>query len=181
MPARSAVSRAHSEARSHGNDYIGTEHLLLGVLDGGEDDAVGETLRSFTLTGEAIRSRVEDMIGPVGEPQPGHLPFSPRAKSALERSRYEAEVPGHGLVERTHILAALMLDVGGPVDGGEGGRQPGCATHSRPRACTELRAEHRQVGGRPRERGDEQEHDAAELHGPQSGKPYVVAVRYVRR
>jgi ATP-dependent Clp protease ATP-binding subunit ClpC len=110
MPARSAVSRTHSEARSHGNDYIGTEHLLLGVLDGGEDDAVGETLRSFTLTGEAIRSRVEDMIGPVGEPQPGHLPFSPRAKSALERSRYEAEVPGHGLVERTHILAALMWE-----------------------------------------------------------------------
>ncbi|HEY1839866.1 MAG TPA: Clp protease N-terminal domain-containing protein [Mycobacterium sp.] len=108
MPARSAVTRAHSEARRHGNDYIGTEHLLLGVLEGGGDDAVGKTLRSFRLTGEAIRSRVEDMIGPVGEPQPGHAPFSPRAKSALERSRYEAQVPGHGQVEPPHIFAALM-------------------------------------------------------------------------
>jgi ATP-dependent Clp protease ATP-binding subunit ClpC len=109
-PGRSAVIRAHSEARSHGNDYIGTEHLLLGVLEGGEDDPVGETLRSFMLTGEAIRSRVEDTIGPVGEPQPGHLRFSPRAKSALERSRYEAVIPAHSLVEPTHILAALMWE-----------------------------------------------------------------------
>jgi ATP-dependent Clp protease ATP-binding subunit ClpC len=80
------------------------------VLEGGEDDAAGETLRSFRLTGAAIRSRVEDTIGPVGEPQPGHLPFSPRAKSALERSRHEAEIPGHSLVEPTHILAALMWE-----------------------------------------------------------------------
>jgi ATP-dependent Clp protease ATP-binding subunit ClpA len=55
------------------------------------------------------------MIGPVGEPQPGHVPFSPRAKSALERSRYEAEVPGHGLVERPHILAALMWEDQSPA------------------------------------------------------------------
>jgi ATP-dependent Clp protease ATP-binding subunit ClpC len=110
MPARSAVTRAHQEARTHGNDYIGTEHLLLGVLDANDDGAVVETLRSFNVTRQAVRWRVEDSIGPVGEPQPGHVPFTPRAKSTLQRSRYEAEVRGHHRVEPSDILAALMWE-----------------------------------------------------------------------
>jgi ATP-dependent Clp protease ATP-binding subunit ClpC len=83
--ARSSVTEAHQEARSRGNDYIGTEHLLLGVL-AVEDYPVSTTLRAFNLTREAIRSRVDDSIGPEADPTPGHIPFSPRAKSALERS-----------------------------------------------------------------------------------------------
>jgi ATP-dependent Clp protease ATP-binding subunit ClpA len=67
-------------------------------------------LRSFNVTRQAVRWRVEDSIGPVGEPQPGHVPFTPRAKSTLQRSRYEAEVRGHHRVEPSDILAALMWE-----------------------------------------------------------------------
>lgn len=110
MAARAAVTQAHQEARSHGTDYIGTEHLLLGLIGTDGDSAVAETLHALNVTFDAIRSRIEDSIGPAGEPQSGHLPFSPRAKSALDRSRYEAEAPGHQLVQPSNILAALMFD-----------------------------------------------------------------------
>jgi ATP-dependent Clp protease ATP-binding subunit ClpC len=107
--ARSSVTQAHQEARSRGNDYIGTEHLLLGVL-AVDDDPVSTTLQAFNLTREAIRSRVEDSIGPEADPTPGHIPFSPAAKSALERSRYDAEVRGEHVVEPAHILAAVLAE-----------------------------------------------------------------------
>lgn len=60
----------------HGSDYIGTEHLLLGLLGGEADSVVADALDAFNVASDAVRARVEDSIGPVGEPQPGHLPFS---------------------------------------------------------------------------------------------------------
>lgn len=108
LAARAAVTQAHQEARSHGSDYIGTEHLLLGLLD--RDTTVSETLEAFNVTVDAVRSRVEDSIGPSSEPHPGHLPFSPRAKSALQRTRPEAEMHGRQVVEPPHIMAAIMFD-----------------------------------------------------------------------
>lgn len=108
MAARAVVTQAHQEARNHGSDHIGTEHLLLGVLS---DSSVADTLRSFAVTfDEKIRSRVEDSIGPAGEPQPGYLPFSRRAKLALKRTRMMSESGGLGSVRSTHVLAALMSD-----------------------------------------------------------------------
>lgn len=107
MAARAVVTQAHQEARNHGSDHIGTEHLLLGTL---RDSAVGDTLRSFAVTFDEIRSRVEDSIGPAGAPQPGYLPFSRRAKLALKRTRAMAEAGGLASVGSTHVLAALMAD-----------------------------------------------------------------------
>jgi ATP-dependent Clp protease ATP-binding subunit ClpC len=75
-----------------------------------DDDPVSTTLQAFNLTREAIRSRVEESIGPEADPTPGHIPFSPGAKSALERSRYDAEVRGEHVVEPAHILAAVLAD-----------------------------------------------------------------------
>jgi ATP-dependent Clp protease ATP-binding subunit ClpC len=80
------------------------------VLITDRDSAVAETLEAFNVTFDAIRARVEDSIGPASDPQSGHLPFSPRAKLALERTRCEAETGGYRLVEPSHILAALMFD-----------------------------------------------------------------------
>lgn len=107
IAARAVVTQAHREARNHGSDYIGTEHLLLGALG---DGAVGDTLRSFAVTFDEIRSRVEDSIGPAGTPQPGYLPFSRRAKLALKRTRAMSEASGLDFVRSTHVLAALMSD-----------------------------------------------------------------------
>ncbi|WP_224111116.1 Clp protease N-terminal domain-containing protein [Mycobacterium avium] len=110
VAARAAVTRAHQEARSHGSEYIGTEHLLLGVLGKDRDSAIGETLRALDMTVEAVRSRVEDSIGPACAPQPGHLPFSQRAKFALERTRALPQANGDDSVGPAHVLAALMVD-----------------------------------------------------------------------
>lgn len=110
MAARAAVTQAHQEARMHGSDYIGTEHLLLGLLGGEQDSAVADALDAFNVAPDAVRARVEDSIGPACEPQPGHLPFSPRAKAALERTRDETEARGRHSVQPSHVLAALMLD-----------------------------------------------------------------------
>lgn len=107
MAARAAVTRAHQEARNHGSDHIGTEHLLLGVLG---DSTVGDTLSCFAVTFGEIRSRVEDSIGPAGAPQPGYLPFSRRAKLALKRTRAVSDAGGQGSVGSAHVLAALMSD-----------------------------------------------------------------------
>lgn len=108
MSARAAVTNAHQEARSHGNHYIGTEHLLLGLLGAQHDTAVTTTLNVFNVTSDAIRSCVEDAIGPACDPQPGHLPFSPRAKEALQRARSQAHGPDS--VQPAHVMAALMVD-----------------------------------------------------------------------
>lgn len=110
IAARAAVTRAHEEARSHGSAYIGTEHLLLGVLGRGPDGAVGETLTALNMTVEAVRARVEDSIGPTGAPQPGYLRFSRRAKLALQRTHTLSTARGQESVGPLHVLAALMSD-----------------------------------------------------------------------
>lgn len=110
VAARAAVIRGHQEARSHGSDHIGTEHLLLGVLSRDRGSAVEETLKTFNVTPEEIRSRVEDAIGPASEPQSGHLPFSQHARLALNRTRALSEAGGHSQVGPPQVLAALMSD-----------------------------------------------------------------------
>jgi ATP-dependent Clp protease ATP-binding subunit ClpC len=110
LAARAAVIRAHEEARCHGSEYIGTEHLLLGVLGSDQDSAVGQALEAVDVTLDAIRSRVEDSIGPACDPQPGHLPFSRRARFALERTRVLSRANGDDSVGPAHVLAALMVD-----------------------------------------------------------------------
>ncbi|WP_122445526.1 ATP-dependent Clp protease ATP-binding subunit [Mycobacterium attenuatum] len=88
--------------------YIGTEHLLLGVL-GSDDETVCAALDAVSLDLVAVRSRLEDVIGPVAAPEPGHLPFSHRgqgrrAKSALHSQLAAAVADGRDLVEPAHVL-----------------------------------------------------------------------------
>jgi ATP-dependent Clp protease ATP-binding subunit ClpC len=104
--ARRVVVHAHREAYAHHNDYIGTEHLLLGLIhDSG--DAVVETLRVVGIGPEAIRRHLEQILGPPQHPRPAHLPFTPQAKNALQRSRNEAQLRGHDLIDAEHILHSL--------------------------------------------------------------------------
>jgi ATP-dependent Clp protease ATP-binding subunit ClpC len=107
--ARNVVVQASEESRTHHHDYIGTEHLLLGLI-AERDDAVVEALRSLGVGPEAIRRQVEGTMAPgLGEVS-GHVPFTPRAKTVLERSMHEAEVRGDGRVDAEHILCALSWE-----------------------------------------------------------------------
>jgi len=104
--ARQVVVFAQQEARDLGHNYIGTEHLLLGLLR--EEDGLGaRTLASAGVTLEDARARVEIIIG-RGEGQPtGQIPFTPRAKKALELALREAMGLGHNYIGSEHVLLGL--------------------------------------------------------------------------
>ena len=107
--ARRVVGHAFQEAYMHNTDYIGTEHLLLGLIHD-SNDAVAEALQALGLGAEAIRRQVEKTIGPVQRAHPAHLPFTPPAKKALERSLHEAQLRGHDHVDAEHILCGLTQE-----------------------------------------------------------------------
>ena len=108
--ARRVVVLAQEEARALGHNYIGTEHILLGILR--ESDGVGaRALESVGISLEAVREQVEEMIG-QGDPSelPGHIPFTPRAKKVLELSLREALQLGHNYIGTEHILLGLIRE-----------------------------------------------------------------------
>jgi len=104
--ARQVVVLAQEEARGLSHNYIGTEHLLLGVLrlDGG---VAIEVLSRFGLSAEAAREDVKRIVGLGVEGTPGQIPFTPRAKSALELSLRESAALGDKHIDAEHILLAL--------------------------------------------------------------------------
>lgn len=105
--ARRVVGQAYEEAYAHCNDYVGTEHLLLGLIHD-RHDAVVEMLQVLGLGAEAIRRQVEETIGPPAQrPPPAHLPFSPQVKNAVKQSWHEAQLRGHDLVDAEDILCGL--------------------------------------------------------------------------
>ena len=107
--ARGAVVLAQEEARTLNHDYIGTEHLLLGLLC--ESDGVAaRTLQSQGISLEAVRQQVEEIIGRGQQPSPGHMPFTPRAKTVLELSLREAAERSHQYVGTEHILLGLIQE-----------------------------------------------------------------------
>jgi ATP-dependent Clp protease ATP-binding subunit ClpC len=107
--ARRVVVLAQEEARLLNHNYIGTEHLLLGLIHEGEGLAA-KALESLGVTLEGVRSQVEDMIG-VGTATPqGHIPFTPRAKKVLELSLREALQLGHNYIGTEHILLGLLRE-----------------------------------------------------------------------
>src|SRR5947209_3654087 len=107
--ARRVVVLAQEEARMLNHNYIGTEHLLLGLIHEGEGLAA-KALESLGVTLEGVRSQVEDMIG-VGTATPqGHIPFTPRAKKVLELSLREALQLGHSYIGTEHILLGLLRE-----------------------------------------------------------------------
>ena len=98
---------AHEEAIGFNHGYIGTEHILLGLLRDHEGFAA-HVLGSFDLTVERVRGEVVRMVGLGQEPVDGQLPFTPKAKRALELADHEAVGLGHNYIGTEHILLGLV-------------------------------------------------------------------------
>jgi ATP-dependent Clp protease ATP-binding subunit ClpC len=107
--ARRVVVLAQEEARLLNHDYIGTEHLLLGLIHEGEGVAA-LALESLGMRLEAVRSQVEEVIGQGQSAPVGHIPFTPRAKKVLELSSREALQLGHNYIGTEHILLGLIRE-----------------------------------------------------------------------
>ncbi|MCM6774038.1 hypothetical protein NDR87_11195 [Nocardia sp. CDC159] len=109
--ARRIVILAQEEARARGHDYIGTEHLLLGVLYD-ENSVAVRALRSCGIEPERIRADVAEQVGSVDsdDASAGHIPFTAHAKSVLELSLREAMALGHSHIGTEHILLALIRE-----------------------------------------------------------------------
>ena len=110
--ARRVVVLAQEEAKMLNHNYIGTEHILLGLIHEGEGVAA-KALESLNISLDAVREQVQDIIG-QGQQQPtGHIPFTPRAKKVLELSLREALQLGHNYIGTEHILLGLLELEGG--------------------------------------------------------------------
>jgi ATP-dependent Clp protease ATP-binding subunit ClpA len=108
--ARRVVVLAQEEARLLDHNYIGTEHILLGLVHEGEGVAA-RALGSLNIRLDAVRREVEEIIGQGGSsPPPGHIPFTPRAKKVLELSLREAIQLGHNYIGTEHILLGLLRE-----------------------------------------------------------------------
>jgi ATP-dependent Clp protease ATP-binding subunit ClpC len=107
--ARRVVVLAQQEARSLDHNYIGTEHILLGLLHEGEGVAA-KALESLGISLDAVRQQVEEIIGRGHQAPSGHIPFTPRAKKVLELSLREALQLGHDYIGTEHILLGLLRE-----------------------------------------------------------------------
>jgi ATP-dependent Clp protease ATP-binding subunit ClpC len=114
-PARRAVVHAQDEARALQHGYIGTEHLLLGLLR--DESGATRSLESLGVSLEALRARVVRVIGRGDEPAVGQIPFTPRGRRVLELSLSEAVARSDSDIGPEHILLALVR-----VDDGEAAR-----------------------------------------------------------
>src|ERR1700689_2766258 len=107
--ARRVVVLAQEEARMLNHNYIGTEHILLGLIHEGEGVAA-KALESLGISLEAARQQVEEIIGQGQQAPSGHIPFTPRAKKVLELSLREALQLGHNYIGTEHILLGLIRE-----------------------------------------------------------------------
>jgi ATP-dependent Clp protease ATP-binding subunit ClpC len=107
--ARRVVVLAQQEARLLNHNYIGTEHILLGLIHEGEGVAC-RALESLSVSLEAVRQKVEEIIGQGEDTAAGHIPFTPRAKKVLELSLREALQLGHNYIGTEHILLGLVRE-----------------------------------------------------------------------
>src|SRR5215475_14531936 len=109
--ARRVVVLAQEEARMFNHSYIGTEHILLGLIH------EGDSLAATALTGlgiglEDVREQLDDLVGQGVRAPAGHIPFTPRAKKVLEYSLREALRLGHNYIAPEHILLGLIREGG---------------------------------------------------------------------
>ena len=118
--ARQVVVLAQEEARTLKHNYIGTEHILLGLLRE-EEGLAARVLESLDITVERVRSQVVRIVGSGEEVTAGQIPFTPRAKKVLELALREALSLGHNYIGTEHILLALLeLEAGTGVLSGLG-------------------------------------------------------------
>src|SRR5487761_1452200 len=107
--ARRVVVLAQEEARMLNHNYIGSEHILLGLICEGEGVAA-KALESLGISLEAVRRQVEEITGQGLQAPSGHIPFTPRAKKVLEFSLREALQLGHNYIDTEHILLGLIRE-----------------------------------------------------------------------
>jgi ATP-dependent Clp protease ATP-binding subunit ClpA len=107
--ARRVVVGAQEEALGLGHNFIGTEHLLLGILR--DDGCAGfRLLEAFEMSFDGVRTRILEIIGPGQAANTGHIPFTPRAKKVLEMSLREALQLGDRFIGSEHILLGLLRE-----------------------------------------------------------------------
>src|ERR1700740_3088677 len=107
--ARRVVVLAQEEARMLNHNYIGTEHILLGLIREGEGVAA-KALESLGISLDAVRQQVEELIGQGPQAPPREIPFTPRAKKVLELSLRESQKLGHNYIGTEHILLGLLRE-----------------------------------------------------------------------
>jgi len=107
--ARRVIVYAQEEARMLNQNYIGTEHLLLGLIRE-QDGIAAKALESLNISLEDVHSQVEELIGRGTFVPTGHIPFTPRAKKVLELSLREALQLGHNYIGTEHILLGLIRE-----------------------------------------------------------------------
>jgi ATP-dependent Clp protease ATP-binding subunit ClpC len=107
--ARRVVVLAQEEARMLNHNYIGTEHVLLGLVREG-DGVAAKALGSFGIDLDAVRRQVEEIVGGGQAAPTGHIPFTPRAKKVLELSLRESLQLGHEYIGTEHILLGLVRE-----------------------------------------------------------------------
>jgi ATP-dependent Clp protease ATP-binding subunit ClpA len=107
--ARRVVVLAQEEARLLNHNYIGTEHILLGLIHEGEGVAA-KALESLGISLEKVRQQVEEIIGAGQSPPSGHIPFTPRAKKVLEIALREAKHLNHNYIGTEHVLLGIIRE-----------------------------------------------------------------------
>lgn len=105
--ARRVVVLAQEESQRLSHNYIGSEHLLLGLL-AEQEGVAARALESLNVTLTAAREQVEEIIGPGQQTPRGHIPFTPRAKKILELSLREALTMGSEVIDTEHLLLGLI-------------------------------------------------------------------------
>jgi ATP-dependent Clp protease ATP-binding subunit ClpA len=112
--ARRVVILAQEEARMLDHNYIGTEHVLLGLINEGEGVAA-KALRALDVDLDTLRREVEALVGRGQQPESGHIPFTPRAKKVLELALRESVHLGHEYIGTEHLLLGLVREGEGPA------------------------------------------------------------------
>ena len=107
--ARQVVVLAQDEARALRHNYIGTEHILLGLLRE-EEGLAARLLESLSVTAQDVRAQVARIVGQGDEVTTGQIPFTPRAKKVLELALRDALSLGHDYIGTEHILIALVRE-----------------------------------------------------------------------
>ena len=107
--ARRVVVLGQEQARGLNHNYIGTEHILLGLIQEGAGVAA-QVLTALDVSLETARKQVEQVIGQGEYPPSGHIPFTPRAKKVMELALREALQLGHNYIGTEHILLALIRE-----------------------------------------------------------------------
>jgi ATP-dependent Clp protease ATP-binding subunit ClpC len=107
--ARRVIVLAQNEARDLGHDHIGTEHILLALIDEG-DGVAARALEALGVDRNAVRQQIEEIIGRGERAPEGHIPFTQRAKKVLELSLREALQLGHHHIGTEHLLLGLIRE-----------------------------------------------------------------------